>query len=113
MQIIIEVANNSHHQYAAIICDMMAEAAIIRGTGIAKRKPEYIQLKIEEGKAVIAIHDEQVVGFCYIESWDEEKYVANSGLIVHPDFRNTGLAQKIKAKTFDLSCDENQFKFRV
>jgi N-acetylglutamate synthase-like GNAT family acetyltransferase len=103
MQVIISVANHSHEKYAAVICSMIEEAAQLRGTGISKRKPEYIQSKINEGKAVIALDGEKVVGFCYIESWDGEKFVANSGLIVHPDYRKTGLAKKIKTAIFELS----------
>jgi GNAT superfamily N-acetyltransferase len=34
----------------------------------------------------------------YIESWQDSNYVAHSGLIVHPDYRNLGLAKKIKSK---------------
>jgi len=103
MKPIVLVANDRHHSYAIAICDMMAEASKIRGTGIAKRKPTYIQDKMSEGKAVIALHNDRVVGFCYIESWENKKYVANSGLIVHPDFRKSGLARTIKAATFQLS----------
>ena len=103
MQVIISVANHSHEKYAATICSMIEEAAQLRGTGISKRKPEYIQSKINEGKAVIALDGEKVIGFCYIESWDGEKFVANSGLIVHPDYRKTGLAKKIKTAIFELS----------
>jgi hypothetical protein len=40
-------------------------------------------------------------GFCYIESWQDSNYVAHSG-IVHPDYRNLGLAKKIKSG-FDYS----------
>ncbi len=43
------------------------------------------------------------VGFCYIEAWEHEKYVANSGLIVSPAFRKTGVATEIKHKVFELS----------
>ncbi|MTI22504.1 N-acetyltransferase [Fulvivirga sp. RKSG066] len=82
---------------------MMADAAQIRGTGIAQRQPEYIKQKIEQGKAIIALHKDKLIGFCYIESWQDQKYVANSGLIVHPDYRNEGLAKVIKKATFDLS----------
>ena len=56
-----------------------------------------------EGKAVIALNGDVVIGFCYIESWQDKKFVANSGLIVHPDFRKTGLAKAIKQATFELS----------
>jgi hypothetical protein len=67
----------------------MESSAKVRGTGIAKRNPEYITQKMEEGKAVIALtKDGTWVGFCYIETWEGE-YVANSGLIVSPDFRKT------------------------
>ncbi|MBE0651728.1 MAG: GNAT family N-acetyltransferase [Bacteroidales bacterium] len=103
MQVVISVADHSHEKYAVTICNMIEEAAQLRGTGISKRKPEYIQTKIIEGKAVIALEGEKVVGFCYIESWDNAKFVANSGLIVHPDYRQTGLAKKIKTAIFELS----------
>ena len=56
-----------------------------------------------ENKAIIAMVDDMPVGFCYIESWDHGKYVANSGLIVDPEYRKTGLARMIKAKAFLLS----------
>ncbi len=82
----------------------MAESAKARGTGIAKRTPEYIQMKMNEGKAVIALTAEGTwVGFCYIEAWEHEKYVANSGLIVSPAFRKSGVAREIKRKVFELS----------
>jgi GNAT superfamily N-acetyltransferase len=101
--VVIDVANNSHKHHADLICQMMQDAAKVRGTGIAKRQPVYIQQKMDEGKAIIALDAERVVGFCYIESWDNDKYVANSGLIVHPDYRGLGLAKKIKSETFKLS----------
>lgn len=103
MPIVVQVANSGHSHYAAEICQMMADAAKTRGTGIAKREPEYVLQKMMEGKAVIALNDQQVIGFCYIESWENKKYVANSGLIVHPDYRNTGLARTIKKRILELS----------
>lgn len=103
MEFLITKADKDHHQYADSICKMMEDAAKVRGTGIARRKPEYIRQKMEEGKAIVALDGTKVIGFCYIESWEGHKYVANSGLIVHPDYRNFGLAKAIKETTFDLS----------
>ncbi len=103
MKITIGVANNSHLYFAKEICKMIEDASKIRGTGIAKREPVYIRQKIIDGKAVIAMDGEKLIGFCYIESWEKQKFVANSGLIVHPEYRKTGLARKIKAAIFDLS----------
>lgn len=104
MNATISVASKAHYKYAAAICQLMEDAAKVRGTGIAKRKPEYLQQKMMAGQAVIALDDHNSpVGFCYIETWEEKKYVANSGLIVHPDFRSTGLAKKIKGEAFQLS----------
>ncbi len=103
MQVAVEVAQGSHNKYAQDICDMIEDAAKLRGTGIAKRKPEYIREKIQKGNAVIALQGDKVVGFCYIESWQGHRFVANSGLIVHPDYRKTGLARDIKSKIFQLS----------
>lgn len=103
MEFNVIVANKSHTMYAVFICEMMEDAAKKRGTGISKRKPEYIKQKMENGRAVIAFHEESAIGFCYIESWDNEKFVANSGLVVHPDYRKTGVARLIKKEIFDLS----------
>lgn len=102
--IIIRVATPADKHYSEIITNEMESSAKARGTGIAKRSPEYIAQKIEEGKAVIALtSDGQWVGFCYIETWSHGQYVANSGLIVAPDFRKSGVAKGIKKKIFDLS----------
>ena len=103
MKTIICVTDKRHSEYAASVCQLMEEAAKVRGTGIAKRNPDYITSKIESGNAIIAINNEKVVGFSYIESWENQKFVANSGLIVHPDFRGTGLAKQIKSAIFELS----------
>lgn len=104
-EFLIKIADKSHFKYAEAICEEMGESAKARGTGIAKRTPDYIQLKMSEGKAVIAIHNnsEEVAGFCYVESWGHDKFVANSGLIVFPRFRKNGLARLIKEKAFELS----------
>ncbi len=99
----IVIADKSHSIYADIICQTIAEAAKVRGTGIAKREPEYIITKMENGNAVIALDGEKFAGFCYIEKWGHGKFVANSGLIVHPDYRNLGLAKQIKQLVFDHS----------
>src|SRR5882757_6675596 len=100
----IVIANESHQDFAQIICDEMESSAAARGTGIAKRSPEYIQEKMREGKAVIAFTEDGIwAGFCYIETWSHGGYVANSGLIVSPQFRKSGLAKLIKKKIFGLS----------
>ena len=101
---IIQVATEAHSEFAQIIVDEMEASAKLRGTGIAKRSPEYIKEKMLEGKAVIALsHDNVWAGFCYIETWGHGEYVANSGLIVSPNFRQSGLAKRIKEKVFELS----------
>jgi len=96
-------ADVQHAKYAETICSLIESAAKLRGTGIAKRTPEYIRSKILDGKAVIALDGDNVVGFCYIETWEHGKYVANSGLIVHPDYRGQKLAYRIKKKILELS----------
>ncbi|GAB3197579.1 hypothetical protein ABID22_003978 [Pontibacter aydingkolensis] len=101
---IVSVANGQHIIYALQICNEMESSAKARGTGIAKRSPDYIAQKMLEGKAVIALHpDGTWAGFCYIETWGHGKYVANSGLIVSPELRKSGLARQIKQKIFELS----------
>lgn len=82
----------------------MEASAKARGTGIAKRSPEYIEKKIDEGKAVIALTKSgDWAGFCYIETFTHGEYVANSGLIVAPQYRKGGVAKRIKQTIFKLS----------
>jgi hypothetical protein len=101
---VITVAGTEHEQYAEAICTEIEVSAKARGTGIAKRSPDYIREKMREGKAVVALSAAgEWAGFCYIESWSHGKYVANSGLIVASAFRKSGLAREIKRKIFELS----------
>ena len=100
------ITDKSHHIYAREICVAIEDAAQVRGTGIAKRSLEYVCSKIEQGDAVIALEGDNFAGFCYIETWDHGRFVANSGLIVHPNYRNQGLAKKIKKMVFEHSRDK-------
>src|SRR5678815_1180508 len=60
-----------------------------------------------EGKAVIEVRPEgDWVGFCYIEAWGHDQFVANSGLIVAPAYRKSGIAKQIKRRIFDLSREK-------
>ncbi len=102
-EIDVVVADASHEKYVDEILKTISEAAKVRGTGIAKRTHEYLSQKIKEGKAIIALSDGELAGFCYIESWGNKKYVANSGLIVVEKYRNKGLAKRIKTLAFNLS----------
>lgn len=103
MEVSIIIAQKKHYKYAEEICNTIYASALQRGTGIAKRTPEYIQKKIDNQEAIIALEDEKFAGFCYIESWQHGKFVAHSGLIVHPDYRDHGLAKKIKTYVFEYS----------
>lgn len=102
----IVVASEEHLKYVEVILDTIEKAAKIRGTGIAKRSPEYVRQKMLEGKAIIALHGEEFAGFCYIECWSNKKFVANSGLIVAEKFRGHGLAKAIKRRAFELSREK-------
>lgn len=107
LKLIVRIATPDDIHYADTITTEMEESAKARGTGIAKRSPAYIEMKMREGKAVIATtEDGKWVGFCYIEAWEHGKYVANSGLIVAPAFRKTGVATEIKKKIFKLSREK-------
>jgi hypothetical protein len=102
--IVVREANEGDIRYAITITDEMEASAKARGTGIAKRSPDYVAHKMKVGKAVIALTEDGTwVGFCYIEAWGQKKFVANSGLIVSPPFRKTGVATYIKRRIFNLS----------
>ena len=102
-EIEVVVAGPEHEVYVDIILQTIADAAKVRGTGIAKRTHEYLATKMKEAKAVIALRENRFAGFSYIETWGNKQYVTTSGLIVHPDFRGLGVAKKIKDMTFSLA----------
>ena len=102
-EIQVLVADASHEKYVDTILKTIAEAAKVRGTGIARRTHEYLLTKMKEAKAVIALQGDKFAGFSYIETWGNKQYVTTSGLIVHPDFRGIGLAKRIKDMTFSLA----------
>ena len=104
MDIHVMVADSSHIAYADEVCNEILISARERGTGIARRTPEYISEKMLAGKAIIALaEDGRFAGFSYIETWGGKEYVANSGLIVAHAFRGIGLAMRIKRKIFQHS----------
>ena len=102
-EIKVLVADPSHEIYVDTILQTIADAAKVRGTGIAKRTHAYLATKMREAKAVIALSGDKFAGFSYIETWGNKEYVTTSGLIVHPDFRGLGIAKKIKEMTFSLA----------
>ncbi len=102
-EIEICVADERHIPYVDTILETIASAAKVRGTGIAKRDPEYVKQKMREGKAVIALCGDDFAGFSYIETWENKKYVTTSGLIVPEKYRGHGLARRIKHVTFTLA----------
>lgn len=99
----VEFASGEHVKYAEHVCNLIYESALQRGTGIARRSPEYISAKMTGGKAVVAMDGDKLIGFSYIECWGHGDYVATSGLIVDPEYRHLGLAARIKQKTFELA----------
>ena len=64
---VIEIASEKHLHYVDEILKTIEDATKVRGTGIAKRNPEYVKQKMLEGKAIIALYKDDFAGFCYIE----------------------------------------------
>src|SRR6056297_3481473 len=105
-QLEVMVATEKHLPYVETIEQALIDASRVKGTGIAVRSRDYLTNMIREGKSIIALHkDGTWAGFCYIESWGHNKFVANSGLVVNPEYRGQGLAGQIKARALDLSAE--------
>ncbi|WP_370455665.1 GNAT family N-acetyltransferase [Flavobacterium sp. LC2016-23] len=100
----VEVASADHIFWLKEICEVTLASALARGTGISGRAPEALEEKMKNGEAIIAFAaDGRWAGFSFISSWEDNRYVSNSGLIVAPEFRHTGLAKRIKREIFELS----------
>ena len=100
---IIRVATAADAQYAAQLCQWYVESAKTRGTGIAKREPDYVAQKMASGDGIIAFVNDELAGFCYIETFDDKTFVVNSGLIVNAEIRKGGVGKAIKQAVFELS----------
>ncbi|MBI35231.1 MAG: GNAT family N-acetyltransferase [Flavobacteriales bacterium] len=103
MEIRIEIGGEKHRNYASVISEMIQNAAQKKGTILALRKPEFILEKIIQGKSVIALDEEIVVGFCYFQNWENDAFIAHSGLIINENYLGRGLSKKIKKLIFDVS----------
>lgn len=102
----VEISSSVHLKYVVQIQQEMYDSSQRRGTGIAKRSVAYLNKKISDGDAVIATENGEWVGFCYVETWSHGRFVANSGLIVSPEFRERGAATLIKNEVFRLSREK-------
>ena len=102
-QITIRYSRPEDKVYSPQIHQMYKKEAANGDIGLAVRSVPYLNDVISKGKGVFAFHGDQLAGFCYIEAWEHEKYLANSGLIVIPEFRGKGVAKKIKFGAFKLS----------
>lgn len=102
--IFVRVATSADAKYAEEIVAETQSSALLRGSGISKRTRPSIVEKMNAGKAVIAVTAAgEWVGFSYFESWEKDTFISNSGLIVAPKFRNSGVAKSIKNRIFSLS----------
>lgn len=92
-------------QYANDIAHEINISALLRKVAIAPRNGDYIFQKMIDGLAVIAIDNttEEWAGFCALDVWDHQKYVANTGLIVKPKYRGKNLSDLLKHKLFELA----------
>ena len=102
-EITVRIANAHDVKYVYEILAEMESSAKARGTGIARRSPQSICEKIFAGHAVIALDGTNWVGFSYLQPWGNDDYVSNSGLIVAPFYRHSGVAKAIKQTLFELS----------
>ncbi len=91
MNISIMIAQEEHFKYAQIICDTIESSALLRGTGIAKRTPDYILKKIENKDAVIALDNGK---FCRLLLYRK-------------------LARQQLCRAFRFNCASRLQKFRI
>lgn len=84
-----------------------AASALIRRAAkshdIARRAVPFLRSKIESGRAVLAFHRGELVGFGYFSEWEEGRFVSHSGLVVRDDFRGRGLGRRLKERLMQAS----------
>ncbi len=70
---------------------------------IATRTPDWLATKLRSRRAAIALDGRDLVGFGYWSSWEGDRFVSHSGLVVHPDRFKIGLGQRLKEVVFASS----------
>ena len=90
------IAGVEHLCYAQTVSTLLEASAKARRTGRGWRDPEFIASKMLEGNAIIALHHDQLVGFCYLQTYEQETFVAHSGLVVDPAYRKQKLARPLR-----------------
>lgn len=102
--IFVRIATINDIKYVDEIIQETESSAIARGSGISKRTPASLAQKMRDEKAVIAVTSTgEWVGFAYFETWENDRFISNSGLIVAPKFRKSGVARAIKDRVFKIS----------
>jgi GNAT superfamily N-acetyltransferase len=100
----IRIAVESDIRFVQTIVTEIDHAAQDPATGICRRSASLLIRKIEEGLAVIALSPSgEWAGFCYIQEWDEGRFVSSCALVTAPKYRSTGIAAAIKQKIFELA----------
>ena len=100
------VADQKYLKYIPDIIELIYKASKKEGSGLAVRSEEYLKAKLLEEKAIMAFVEGKLAGFCYIETWDHGRYIANSGLIVDENYRGKGIAKEIKRAVFEFSREK-------
>ncbi len=70
---------------------------------IATRTTEWLAKKVRARRAAVALDGDELVGFGYWSSWQEDTFVSHSGLVVRADYRGAGLGGDLKRVLFDSS----------
>jgi len=97
------VAGEDHLRFSSQISDLIKRAAEQEASGMIKQTSEQITDRILAGRAVIAIRNNDIAGFCYIQEWSKRKFIAIVGLVVREEYLGFGLVSEIKRFAFNLA----------
>jgi len=93
-RIVVRVAGAEDAGFAEAASVLIADAAL--EFDVAKRSPRLLREKIVGGQAVLALEDDELVGFAFWSTWQNGRFVSHSGLVVRPDRRGRALGRRLK-----------------
>jgi hypothetical protein len=101
---VIRLATEADAKHLPRIADLLDEGAISRGIGRGRRPDSLMLQKIRENRSIMAFNPEgDVVGFCYIDTWNNDSFVVHNALIVAPKYRDKNLGWLIKEFAFKIT----------